>query len=132
MNTDHISAQFVPRRCGRDQGCMWSCSRDGVPIWVPFLYYYLEEVVCGRLGRRAREDGGCPPWWFPLGGEVGGAAALNLARVGAFADELRLMGVERAEVSTLVGRRGGGRGSLSVKVSRACGPPAIERMWSGP
>ena len=36
-----------------------------------------------------------------------GAAACSLARVGACADELRLMGVERAEVSTLVGRVGG-------------------------
>jgi len=63
---------------------------------------------------------------------VGGVAARSLARVGACADELRLMGVERSEVFTLVGRVGEGRGSLSRKVSRACGPPAIERMWSGP
>ena len=61
-----------------------------------------------------------------------GATACNLARVGACADELRLMGVERAEVSTLVGRVRGGIGSLSKKASRACEPPAMERMWSGP
>jgi len=88
--------------------------------------------LCGRLGRRAGDDGGCPPRRFPLGGKVGGAATCTLARVSACADELRLMGAERAEVSTLVGRVGRGRGSLSRKVSRACGPPAIERMWSGP
>ena len=58
--------------------------------------------------------------------------ARNLARVGACADELRLMGLERFEVATVVERVGDGRGSLSRKVSSACGPPAIERMWSGP
>jgi len=31
-----------------------------------------------------------------------------------------------------VGRAGGCIGSLSKKVSRACEPPAMERMWSGP
>jgi hypothetical protein len=62
---------------------------------------------------------------------VGGVVARSLARVGACADELRLMGEERAEVYTLAGRVGGGRGSL-CKVSRACGPPALGRMWSGP
>ena len=44
----------------------------------------------------------------PQGGEVGGAAARNLTRVGGCADELRLMVVERSEVSILVGRVGGG------------------------
>ncbi len=88
--------------------------------------------LCGRLGRRDGDDGGCPPWWSPLGGEVEGAAARSLARVGACAYELRLMGVERVEVSTLVGRVGGGVGSLSMKSSRACGPPIMHQMWSGP
>jgi hypothetical protein len=87
--------------------------------------------LCGRLGRRAGDGGGCPPLWIPLGGEVGGVVARSLARVGACADELRLMGVERAEVYTLVGRAGWGRGSLCKKVSRACGSLAMERMWSG-
>ncbi len=63
--------------------------------------------LCGRLGGRAEDDGGCPPCWCPLGGEVGRTSALNLKRVGACADELRLMGVERAEVPTIVGRAGG-------------------------
>ena len=61
-----------------------------------------------------------------------GATACSLARVGACADELRLMEVERAEVSALVGRVGGGVGSLSKTASRACGPPVMDRMWSGP
>jgi hypothetical protein len=88
--------------------------------------------LCGRLGRRAGDDGGCLSWWSPLGGEVGSVAPCSLARVGACADELRLVGVERAEVSALVGRVGGGVDSLSKKASRACGPPAMQRMWSGP
>jgi hypothetical protein len=58
----------------------------------------------------------------PLGGEVGGVTACSLVRVGACADELRLMGEERAEVFNLVGRMGGGVGSLSRKASRSgCG-----------
>ncbi len=61
-----------------------------------------------------------------------GVTACSLVRVGACANELRLMGVERAEVFTLVGRVGEGVGSLSKKASRACGPPVMERMWSGP
>ena len=65
-------------------------------------------------------------------GEVGGASARNLTQVGACSDELRLMGVERDELPTKVGRAGGGRGSLSRKALKACEPLAIERMWSGP
>ena len=78
--------------------------------------------MCGRLGRRAGDDGGFPSWWSPLRGEMGGATACSLVRVGAFADELRLMGVERVVAFTLVGRMGGGVGSLSKKASRASGP----------
>jgi len=51
--------------------------------------------MCERRDGRVGDDGRCPPWWFPCGGEVGGATARNFARVGACADELRLMGVER-------------------------------------
>jgi len=63
---------------------------------------------------------------------VGGASARSLARVCACEDELRLIGVERAKVSTIVRRVGGGGGFLSIKVSRAYGPLAMERVWSGP
>ena len=72
--------------------------------------------------------GGCPLFRFSLGEEGMGAAALRLARVRACADELRLMGVERVEVPTEVGRASGAEDSLSMKLSRACGPPAMERM----
>jgi hypothetical protein len=65
---------------------------------------------------------------FHRGGWGGGVAALRLARVGAYADELRLMGVERDEVPTAVGRAGGAEGSLKRKSSRACGLPVMERM----
>jgi hypothetical protein len=58
----------------------------------------------------------------------GGATACDLVRVGACADELRLMGVERTELFILVGRVGGGVGFLSRKASRACGPLAMQRM----
>ncbi len=63
---------------------------------------------------------------------MGGVVARSLARVGACANELRLLGVERAELYTLVERVGGDRGFLCKKVSRACEPPAMERIWSGP
>ena len=85
----------------------------GHDLGMEFLYgspsssIIWRRSLCGRLGGRAGNDGGCPPWLFPLGGEVGGVAARNLARVGACAEDLRLMIVERDEVSTLVGRVGG-------------------------
>jgi hypothetical protein len=82
--------------------------------------------LCAPLVGRAGEDGGCPPIRALLGGE--GAAALILARVGACPDELRLMGVERGEVPTEVGRVVWAEGSLSRKASKAYGPPAMERM----
>ena len=87
---------------GHDPG-MESLSRS------PSSSIIWRRSLCACLGRRAGDDGGCPPWWSPFGGEVGGAVARNLARVGACAEELRLMGVERAYVSTLtlwVGREG--------------------------
>ncbi len=83
--------------------------------------------LCGRLGRRAGDDGVCPPWWVSLGGEAGGSAVLSLARVGACADELRLMGGERIEVVILVGRVGGGRGYFIERFREPVGLP----LWSG-
>ena len=52
-----------------------------------------------------------------------------LMRVGACADELRIMGGERG--STLDGVVGAGKESASVarKVSSAWAPPAIKRVW---
>ena len=79
----------------------------------------------GKMGGTCRA--GFPSEWG------GGALALNLAVVGACADELRrLIGVERDELPTNVGRAGGGISSLSKKVSGACEPLVMERMWSGP
>ena len=54
--------------------------------------------------------------------------ASDFMRVGACADELRLMGVERDEVPTGVGGAGRTESFLSRKFLRACGPPAMERM----
>ena len=65
---------------------------------------------------------------LPSEGRGAGATACSLVRVGACADELRLMGVERAEAFTLVGMVGRGVGSLSKKASRASGPLDMERM----
>ncbi len=65
---------------------------------------------------------------MPLVGEVESDVALSLVRVGACADELRLMGVERDEEPAGVGRAERSNGSLARKSSRACGPPAMERM----
>jgi hypothetical protein len=87
-------------------------------------------LLCERLGRRGGDDGGFLYRWSPLREGVVGVTACNLMRVGACADELCLMGVVRVEVFTLVGRVGGGVGSLSKKSLRACGPPAI-MLWSG-
>ncbi len=52
-------------------------------------------------------------------------------RVGACADDLRLMGGERG--SSLDGVYGADQESASVarKASSAWAPPAIERMWQG-
>ena len=49
--------------------------------------------LCVRLVERASEDVVCPPFRPPLGGEEGSDVARSLARVGACADELRLMGL---------------------------------------
>ncbi len=85
-----------------------------------------------RLVGWAGDEGGFPSFRFSLGGEVGGSAALSLARVGACADELRLMGVEGYDVPTGLSRAGVGKDPLSRKSSRACDPPGVERMWRGP
>ncbi len=58
--------------------------------------------------------------------------ARRFMRVGACANELSLMGSERDEVLADVGRAGGGESSVGRKSSRACSPPAIERMWRDP
>ena len=53
---------------------------------------------------------------------MGGAAARSFTRVGACADELRLMGVERDGEPAGVGRAGGGLGSLASKI--------VECLWT--
>jgi hypothetical protein len=87
---------------------------------------------CERREGRGGEEGGCLPFRLPLVGDVGGAATLRFVRVGACADELRLMGVERDKFS-IGGCRGERRRcSLASKSSSACAPPSMERMWRGP
>ena len=87
---------------------MWAWYRYGVPIWVPLLQYGLEKVAMCASSWAGWRGWGCTPFRHSLDGEEGGAAALTLARVGACADELRLMGVGRSEMPTDVGEAGGG------------------------
>jgi hypothetical protein len=65
-------------------------------------------------------------------GVAGGVAAFRVVRVGACADELRLMGVVRRVFSTGEIRVVGRGGSLVRNSSSACVPPGMERMWRGP
>ena len=88
--------------------------------------------MCVWLGGLTRMEDARHSVRPPLAGEEGDAVARNLARVGACADELRLMGFERDDVLADVGRASGGKGSLARKSSRACLSPAMERVWRGP
>ncbi len=69
-----------------------------------------------------------PPRFSPLGDEGAEEVARILNRVGACADELRLMGVERAEVLARGGVAGGGWGFAARNVSSVRVPPSMERM----
>jgi hypothetical protein len=75
---------------------------------------------------------GALPLSPPLGGHDREAVARILARVGACADELRSMRVEREEVHANMASAGGGYGSDARNASRAWLPPSVERMWMGP
>ncbi len=55
-----------------------------------------------------------------------------LMRVGACADELRLMGVGRRSVTARCLTKIEKKASLARKKSSALSPPVIERMWFGP
>ena len=55
-----------------------------------------------------------------------------LVRVGACADELRLMGGGRGSVLAEVLVEGRDSAIVARKVSSVWAPPAIERMWKGP
>ena len=57
-----------------------------------------------RLDGRAGEDVGYSPLMPLFGGEEEGAVARSLVRVGACADELRFMGVDRSGVLADVGK----------------------------
>ena len=81
-----------------------------------------------RRVRRAAEDGGARPWCSPLGGEGEGVVPRILARVGACADELRLMRVERADMLARMGSAGMGWGSVVGNVSSVRVPSSMERM----
>ena len=89
-----------------------------------------------RRVKRDGEDGGDHPRWPPLGGEGGGggglAATRILVRVGACAEELRLIGVAREEVRASLGSADGGWDSDTRYFSMARAPHLMERMWDDP
>ncbi len=88
--------------------------------------------MCGRRGWRAGDARGVWSLGTPFGGEGGEECAYLLLRVGACADELRLMGVERGSISARVAGAVVDRASFARNASSACAPSAIERMWRGP
>ena len=81
----------------------------------------------GRAGDAGRAVGGRTPL---VGGDVG-RTARSFVRVGACADELRLMGVTRVVKVADRGGPGGGCGSVARNASRA-DPPLMDRMCSVP
>jgi hypothetical protein len=82
----------------------------------------------GRAGDDGRALWGCP---LPFGGGAG-KVLLSFVRVGACADELRLMGVTRVVKVADRGGPGGGWGSVARNTSRAAAPPRMERICSVP
>jgi hypothetical protein len=76
----------------------------------------------------AGEDEGARSRYSPHGGEGEGVVARILERVGACANKLLLMGVEREEVRAKVGKAGGGWGSDARNACRGRFPPSMERM----
>ncbi len=73
-------------------------------------------------------DRGARPRCSPIRGEREGVVARILARDGACADELCLMGVAREEVLVEWGIPGGGLGSDARNAISAKIPPFVERM----
>ena len=76
----------------------------------------------------ADDEGGSSVLDSPLGGEGAWVMARMLARVGACTDEVRLMGIERAEALASLGSASGGWVSVARNVSNARVSPSMERM----
>jgi len=87
---------------------------------------------CGRLVGRADDDGEALVGFIPLGGGDAGQTARSFVRVGACADELRLMGVNRVVWVADRGGPDGGWGSVEKNASRASDPPWMDRMFAVP
>ncbi len=101
-----------------------SGSPSTVTIW--------RRSLCGRRGWRAGDVGGVRSLGTPVGSGGGEKRAYLVVRVGACANKLRLMGVERGSSTTGVAGAVMDSASFAMKASSACAPPAIERMWIGP
>jgi hypothetical protein len=87
---------------------------------------------CARLLGRGGDDGGAR--FGDVSRKEGDdeASARIFTRVGACADELRLMGATRVVYVSARANGGGGCGSVDKKVSRAREPPWMDRIWLGP
>ena len=107
--------------------CMGKESLSGSPSSSTMC----RRSVCGRRGQRAGDVGRALVGCVVPGGGDSGRFAFIFVRVGACADELRLMGVKWRGLPTDAGEAGGDEGSLARKLSRACVPPAMERMCRG-
>ncbi len=105
----------------------WSPCR-GPPLLILSEGVRREDGGLVEMGRRGVPRLSGHPW----GGGARGAVVFRFVRVGACADELRLMGAGRSEVSTEVFEVEGGRGSLVRNSSSARVPPDIERIRRGP
>ena len=81
---------------------------------------------------RGGVEGLAPLGVVPREGGVAGGFARIVVRVGACADELRLMGVVRVVYAAARERAGGGCGSVERNASRAAIPSCMERMWTVP
>jgi hypothetical protein len=84
-----------------------------------------------RLGRDGEDRGARPRLVTPFVDGDEGVARI-LVRVGACADELRLMGVMREEVLASWGNTGEGWGSDARNTSSVSVPSFIERMCNDP
>ena len=114
------------------QGRVGVLSRNGVSIGVPLFQYDVKDFIVGTAGWSRWGGGGFPASPVTLGGVVGGAVVFRFVRVDACADEIRLMGVGRNEVSTDVFEVERYRGSFVRNSSNARVPPVMERIWRGP
>jgi hypothetical protein len=94
----------------------------------PFSGTMWRRSLWSRRARRPGEDWELCPRIPPLGGEGGEVVARILVRVGACADELTLMVVERKVVLSGLAIASGDWNFVVKNDSKARAPPSMERM----